>query len=140
MTKTDLITAINTQLTAIITQAKVRLASLNIINSLFPAELLQEITTGDVTCKLYYKKIGNECRVTGFIKNNSVNILTNRTLITIPSVEFFAKNLQETQDICIDDVNNYLALVSISNNIIFLIGSLPSNRRVRINVSYQTND
>lgn len=140
MTKANLITAINTQLTAIITQAKVRLANLELVNNLFQSNELQEITTGNITCKLYYKKIGNECRVTGFIKNNQNFIISNTTLITIPNSLFFAKNLQETQDIIVHDTTYDAGIVSISNNVIYLLSTLGAGSRVRINCSYQTND
>lgn len=82
MIKNDLITAVNTQLTAIITQAKVRLASLNIINELYPTTQIETHTTNVITIadvnfvyNLNFTKIGRLVHVTGTATNVSGIIL-----------------------------------------------------------------
>lgn len=140
MTKTDLITAINTQLTAIITQAKVRLASLQLVNELFPAETNQIITTGNVTCNLVYKKTGNEARVEGWIKNNTSNIIGSQVLVTIPNAQYYAKTGNETIINVVGETSLQNGLLSISGTSLYLIYNLGANNRIYINASYQTND
>jgi hypothetical protein len=67
-------------------------------------------------------------------------MISNTTLITIPNANFFAKNLQETQDLITNDITYSLGIVSISHNVIYLLGNLGGGSRVRINATYQTND
>lgn len=51
-TKSNLISAINAQLTAIITQAKVRLASLQIVNEIYPDIISETRTTTSYTSRI----------------------------------------------------------------------------------------
>lgn len=81
-TKTNLISAINTQLTAIITQAKVRLASLQLVNEVYPTtqnetQSTDVLTTADANFEydLNFTKIGRLIHVTGTGTNVSGSIL-----------------------------------------------------------------
>lgn len=99
MTKSNLITAVNAQLTAIITQAKVRLASLEIINVLYPTtkmggtlatgftNIVDEETT-DLNFAMYMKKQGNVLNVSGYVLNNTGAITGLSSLGTITDSEY----------------------------------------------------
>jgi hypothetical protein len=142
MTKAQIQTLINTNLAdaSSITASEHRAVENSLVDQLYANSTLQEITSGAITCKLYYKRSGNTCTVTGFIRNVNPYMISNTTLITIPNAVFFAKNSQETQDIITNDTTYSIGLVSISNNVIYLLGNLGGGSRVRINATYQTND
>lgn len=81
-TKSTLISAINAQLTAIITQAKVRLASLQLVNEIYPTtqnetQATDVLTTADANFDydLNFTKIGRLVHVTGTATNASGSIL-----------------------------------------------------------------
>ena len=79
-TKTNLISAINTQLTAIITQAKVRLASLQLVNEIYPTPISDtQLTTNIVTkisnnftYNLQFSKVGRNIHIYGSITKNMI--------------------------------------------------------------------
>lgn len=96
-TKTNLITAINTQLTAIITQAKVRLASLEIVNELYPTVISEtQATTNVLTAenssdRTYTLKIAKQGRlvtIKGRLKNELSEIVGSIDWFTITNAEF----------------------------------------------------
>jgi hypothetical protein len=142
MTKAQIQTLINTNLAdaSSITASEHRAVENALVEQLYSNSTLQEITSGAITCKLYYKRTGNTCTVTGFIRNGNPYMISNTTLITIPNANFFAKSLQETQDLITNDITYSIGLVSISHNVIYLLGNLGGGSRVRINATYQTND
>jgi hypothetical protein len=137
MTRANLITAINDQLTAIITQAKVRLASLQIVNELFPTETSQSILVNGIQFEIKYKKTGNECRVWGTAVNTT-NQLVQGAIITIPNSLFFGKGgmpILNTSNRISED-----CIIRVSTNQIRLIGLINANETLYINTNYQTND
>ena len=82
-TKSTLISAINAQLTAIITQAKVRLASLQLVNEIYPTtpnetQSTDVLTSADANFDydLNFTKIGRLVHVTGTATNASGSILS----------------------------------------------------------------
>ncbi len=89
-TKANLISAINAQLTAIITQAKVRLASLQIVNEIYPDIISETRTTtsytsrittpngvkSDITYNIFILKQGRLVTIKGFISNLTDNIIS----------------------------------------------------------------
>jgi hypothetical protein len=112
MIKSDLITAVNTQLTAIITQAKVRLASLQLVNEVYPTtqvetELIDVITTAsaDFDYNLNFTKIGRLVHVTGTIRNVSGSILGfGANVFEFKATEFYP-NTTITQVVNTNDLN-----------------------------------
>ena len=100
-TKTNLISAINTQLTAIITQAKVRLAMSLLTDELYPTIVSEtDLTTNTITTKnsintdLHYDiaiiKQGRNVSIKGNVTNASGSIVSNGT-----NEEFFEITLAE---------------------------------------------
>jgi hypothetical protein len=86
-TKSNLITDINTQLTAIITQAKHRLSMLSIINEIYPTIVRETqsttntITTKNTTPTLAYDiniaKTGRKVTINGSITNTTDSIIAS---------------------------------------------------------------
>ena len=96
-TKTSLLSAINAQLTAIITQAKVRLASLEIVSELYPSVINDTQTTTNVltasnatdrTYNLRIVKQGRCVTIKGRLKNATDEIVSNVDFATITTSEY----------------------------------------------------
>ena len=96
-TKTNLISAINTQLTAIITQAKVRLASLQLVNEIYPTPISDTQSTTNVVTKigtyftynLQFTKTGRNIHIYGRITNISGSILSDvEEILEVTNSEF----------------------------------------------------
>lgn len=134
MTKTDLITAINTQLTAIITQAKVRLASLQLVNELFPIENnYTSVVIGEITYNLNFKKVGNTIFLNGKIKNQTGSIITGE-IYEITNSVYFGKT-----GITYYGTSNEKVFQILNNNI-SINSAFGDGEAIYINASYQTND
>jgi len=134
MTKTDLITAINTQLTAIITQAKVRLASLQLVNELFPIENnYTSVVIGEITYNLNFKKVGNTIFLNGKIKNQTGSIITGEIYEITNSVYFGKTGITYY-------VTSNEKVFQILNNNISINSAFGDGEAIYINASYQTND
>lgn len=145
-TKTDLITAINTQLTAIITQAKVRLASLLLVNELFPTEYRElheqglpdelEITTPELSNLFYdisFVKRGNTIYLNGYIRNKTGAIFSGKVL-NIDTTEYNTKTNRQYFASCSNGTN-----LEIQNSDI-LITEIANNEQAYFSLTYQTND
>ena len=145
-TKTDLITAINTQLTAIITQAKVRLASLAIVNELFPTEYRElhhqilpdelEITTPEFSDLFYgisFVKRGNTVYINGYIRNKTGAIFSGKVL-NIDNTEYNTKTNRQYFGSCSNGTN-----LEIQNSSIY-ITEIANNEQAYFSLTYQTND
>ena len=145
-TKTDLITAINTQLTAIITQAKVRLASLAIVNELFPTEYRElhhqilpdelEISTPELSDLFYgisFVKRGNTIYLNGYIRNKTGAIFSGKVL-NIDTTEYNTKTNRQYYASCSNGTN-----LEIQNSSI-LITEIANGEHAYFSLTYQTND
>ena len=145
-TKTDLITAINTQLTAIITQAKVRLASLAIVNELFPTEYREihhqilpdelEITTperSDLFYDISFVKRGNTVYINGYVRNKTGAIFSGKVL-NIDNTEYNTKTNRQYFGSCSNGTN-----LEIQNSSIY-ITEIANNEQAYFSLTYQTND
>ena len=145
-TKTDLITAINTQLTAIITQAKVRLASLAIVNELFPTEYRElheqilpdelEITTPELSNLFYdisFVKRGNTVYINGYIRNKTGAIFSGKVL-NIDNIEYNTKTNRQYFASCSNGTN-----LEIQNSSIY-ITEIANGEHAYFSLTYQTND
>ena len=89
--KTNLISAINAQLTALITQAKVRLASLQIVNEIYPDIISETRTTTshtsrittpngvktNITYNVFIVKQGRLVTIKGVVRNLTEAIVSN---------------------------------------------------------------
>ena len=145
-TKTDLITAINTQLTAIITQAKVRLASLAIVNELFPTEYRElheqgipdelEITTPELSDLFYdisFVKRGNTVYINGYVRNKTGAIFSGKVL-NIDTTEYNTKTDRQYFASCSNGTN-----LEIQNSSIY-ITEIANGEHAYFSLTYQTND
>jgi len=141
MIKSDLITAVNTQLTAIITQAKVRLASLQIINELYPTtqnetQATAVITTADANFEydLNFTKIGRSVNVTGSISNVSGSILGFGSNVFEFNATEFLPNTTINQ---LFEVSGVKFTITPSNEL-QAITSIGSGQVIYINIKYST--
>lgn len=140
-TKADLITSINTQITSVINVVKHRLSMLPIINELFQTTATYTLSSGtDVfTYKLRFKKIGNIVFLDGYITNKYTVPKSAQNIYSIPNSLYYGKTSEDT--VCVvPTANGTYANVSISGNVIYLIGTLGINETLRFNIHYQTND
>ena len=145
-TKGNLITAINTQLTAIITQAKVRTASALIVAELYPAqykETYESSTTElEITEQLevgfYYvikfKKVGNTVFVDGNTNNKTLAIF-NGNFLQIVNSEFLPK----TGD-TFTAVTDLQGRITLTDDGIMSITSTGEDAKEYFNFTYTTND
>lgn len=142
-TKTNLISAINTQLTAIITQAKVRLASLQLVNEVYPTtqtetEATDVITTAsaDFDYNLNFTKIGRLVHVTGTITNVSGSILGfGANVFEFKATEFYP-NTTLTQVVNANDLN----LTINASGEFQSISPIGVGQIVYLNFNYSTQD
>lgn len=145
-TKANLITSINTQLTAIITQAKVRLASALIVDELYPSTIeevyssLTEDTTITLksTTAMYYsldfKKVGNTVFVNGFVRNSTGSIFSG-TILSITNTEYNVKTGKNYS--IFSNLSNNLTLTSTNT---LIIDSIGDGEKADISFFYTTND
>ncbi len=143
-TKTNLISAINTQLTAIITQAKVRLASLQLVNEIYPTPISDTQLTTNVVTKistnftynLQFTKTGRNIHICGIITNISGSILSS------------AEDILEVTNSEFKPYTNYSLIGSNSNGnvnlsfnsyaLITLVSSMGVGETIFINQTYQS--
>ena len=144
-TKANLITAINTQLTAIITQAKVRLASVLVVDEIYPSKIVDNETTTTVLTNdvvgleyiITLWKQGNNVNVSGVITNNTAGILSNIDLISITNAEY------QPDATALNPFRFYGSdiLFQVTNtNKIKIIDSLGVGNSVSFNFNYKSND
>ena len=143
-TKTNLISAINAQITAIITQAKHRLSMLEFVNEIFPSSDTYIVTSGSVQYNLTFTKSGNKCTVSGNIENSTDSIVGGIKLLDIPNSIYFPKKsvfffgqtrfISQTISLSLSDG------VFFSPNSFYLDGTLPSYAILAINLTYIVND
>ena len=143
-TKTNLISAINAQITAIITQAKHRLSMLEFVNEIFPSSDTYIVTSGSVQYNLTFTKSGNKCTVSGNIANWTGSIIGGVKLLDIPNSIYFPKKsvfffgqtrfISQTISLSLSDG------VFFSPNSFYLDGTLPSYAILAINLTYIVND
>ena len=98
--KATILSNINGFLTAVITQAKVRSASLEVVNELYSNAVSDNQTTETYTTKagtaLNYsftlKKSGNEVMIKGTITNNGFSVLSSQNVCTWKDTEYKPKS------------------------------------------------
>jgi hypothetical protein len=145
MTKSSLISAINTQLTAIITQAKVRLASLELVNEIYPTTIeefyappasvlsITNFLVTDLEYKIKFKKVGNTVFVDGSITNET-GLIVSGEVIEIINSEY----LPRTGD-SFNCSTNSGALLTIVNDKIS-VSTIGVSENHYFNFTYNTND
>jgi len=139
-TKANLITLINAQITAVITQAKHRLSMLEIVNTLFQTTyVLENFTPTDfINYSLRFKKIGNVCFVSGYVENISDSIIAGDN-ITIPNSVYFGRTSVST-DVSILSENGTTGTLGIGSSTINVFCTLSPDERVYVNFHYEVND
>ena len=142
-TQTNLISAINTQLTAIITQAKVRLASLELVNEIYPTPISDTQSTTNVVTKistnftynLQFTKTGRNIHVCGYITNVSGSILSSvEEILEVTNSEF--EPYTSYDFICSNSNGN--VVLSFSSDALTLVTSMGVGETIFINQTYQS--
>ena len=142
-TKTNLITAINTQLTAIITQAKVRLASLQLVNEIYPTPISDTQATTNVVTKistnfiynLQFTKTGRNIHIYGSITNVSGLILDSlEDILEVTNTEFEPYTTYSL----IGSNSNGNVTFSFSSDALTLISTIEVGETIIINQTYQS--
>ena len=141
-TKTNLISAINAQLTAIITQAKVRLASLQLVNEIYPDPISDTQLTTNVVTKigtkfiynLQFSKVGRNIHICGSITNVSGSILNSLDdILEVTNAEFEPY----TNYTLIGSNSNGNISLSFNSNALTLVSSFEDGETIIINQTYQ---
>lgn len=142
-TKTNLISAINTQLTAIITQAKVRLASLQLVNEIYPTPISDTQLTTNVVTKigteftynLQFTKTGRNIHICGHITNISGSILSSvEDILEVTNSEFEPY----TNYTLIGSNSNGNVQLSFNSEALTLVSSFGAGETIIINQTYQS--
>ena len=142
-TKTNLISAINTQLTAIITQAKVRLASLQLVNEIYPTPISDTQSTTNVVTKistnftynLQFTKTGRNIHICGIITNISGSILSSvEEILEVTNSEFEPY----TNYMLIGSNSNGNVVFSFNSDALILVTSIGVGETIFINQTYQS--
>ena len=141
-TKTNLISAINAQLTAIITQAKVRLASLQLVNEIYPTPISDTQLTTNVVTKigtkfiynLQFSKVGRNIHIYGIITNVSGSILLSlEEILEVTNSEFEPY----TNYTLIGSNSNVNVELSLNSDALTLVTSIGVGETIIINQTYQ---
>lgn len=142
-TQTNLISAINTQLTAIITQAKVRLASLQLVNEIYPTPISDTQATTNVVTKigtyftynLQFTKTGRNIHICGHIKNISGSILNSvEEILEVTNSEF---EPYTTYNFICSNLNGNVFL-HFNSDALTLVSSMEAGEIIFINQTYQS--
>ena len=143
-TQTNLISAINTQLTAIITQAKVRLASLQLVDEIYPTPISDTQLTTNVVTKigtkftynLQFTKTGRNIHVYGIITNISGSILSSslEEILEVTNSEFEPY----TNYTLIGSNSNGNVTFSFNSDALTLVSSIGVGESIIINQTYQS--
>jgi hypothetical protein len=147
MTRTGIINAINTQLTAIITQAKVRLASLALVDELYTTvtEQSNEVagTIYDNDVSLFYRmrvsKSGNTVCVNGFVQNTTGAMVSSQNLFSIVNSEYLP--IPNIDAFCLDRITTSkpnCLLIILGNKIRIGEEPLNNNETIFFNFTYKT--
>jgi hypothetical protein len=147
MTRTGIINAINTQLTAIITQAKVRLASLALVDELYTTvtEQSNEVagTIYDNDINLFYRmrvsKSGNTVCVNGFVQNTTGAMVSSQNLFSIVNSEYLP--IPNIDAFCLDRITTSkpnCLLIILGNKIRIGEEPLNNNETIFFNFTYKT--
>lgn len=130
----NLINTINTG--GLNTALEVRDVYQGIKNEMFPS--IHNMLLGSTGNNLYYNlrftKIGSLVYISGFIVNDTPNILFSQTLLTIDNSLYFAKTNRDA-NFMIENI-----VFTITGNTIYLNNMMPIGYSAFINHVYQTND
>lgn len=139
-TKTNLISAINAQITAVITQAKHRLSMLEIVNTLFQTTYVQEDfnPSAFINYSLRFKKIGNVCWVSGYIQNISPDIIAGDNITITNSLYYGKTSIPFNVSVVSETGAN--GTLSLGDSVINLLCTLSPDENIYINFNYEVND
>jgi len=151
MIKSDLITSINTQLTAIITQAKHRLSMLDLTNTVYPTIITEAytnlVTTNTNTTPIgtthyyttYWIKQGRLVTVFGNITNKTGASTSNESYITIDTGEFTPQEVIN-EFIAHSTSDNRNIRCRVSGNTIKVVSALANNETISFQFNYFSKD
>ena len=143
-TKTNLINAINAQITAIITQAKHRLSMLEFVKEIYPTPIVDTQATTNVVTKmgtnyftynLQFSKVGRNIHIYGIITNVSGSILDSvEEILEVTNSEFEPY----TTYIFIGSTLNGNVHLSFNSEALILVSSIGVGETIVINQTYQS--
>lgn len=144
-TKSNLISSINSFLTATVTILKHRNSMNEIVNELFPISNNYVQESGNIQYNLTFTKSGNKCLLTGSIKNASSSIIGNAKLLDIPNSIYYPKVSQNLTCVGYTSLSNGKLLVTDASfpvfpNSIFTGTNIGVGSQIIINQSYIVND
>lgn len=153
-TRTGLISAINTQITALVTTAKHRLSMLSVVDELFSTMLYDDDTTTNVVTKvstqfdyeLSFSKTGNKVNVVGTITNNTSTIINSVVIFNFTNTEYQPKGFFsfETIPTCVGRSNQWntqaFGFGGINMNNFLNRGNFMPDEQYYINFTYTTNN
>ena len=144
-TKANLISSINSFLTATVTILKHRKSMGEVVNELFPISNNYVQESGNILYNLTFTKSGNKCLVTGNIKNTSSSIIGNAKLLDIPNSIYYPKDAQILTCVGNTSLSNGKLLVTDASfpavpNCIFTSTNIGVGNVIIINQSYIVND
>lgn len=143
-TKSNLLSSINTQLTAIITQAKHRLSMSALVDELYPSVISDTqattnvLTASNATDRTYNLKIVKQGRcvtVTGRLKNTLTSIVSNVEFATVTNAEFLASGTINYYGF---GENGNVKITFTSSGSLLVTGSMASGSEIEINFTYFT--
>ena len=142
-TKSNLISSINSFLTATVTILKHRNSMLELINEFFGAThsmYISPLTPNVISYDLKFTKIGNLVKVNGFIRNGFTYMIGSQDLLTIDNSLYFAKTGESTTTPVVSNESLSNGLVMIVGDKIHLLTNLGAGNSFQINATYKTND
>lgn len=143
-TKTSLLSAINTQLTAVITQAKHRLSMSLMLDELYPTiisdtqattNIFTAVNATDRTYNLKIVKQGRCVTIKGRIKNNTTSIISNVPFFNITNSEFTPSDATYYNGVGEDGIVRF---VLTAGNEFSVLDSMPAESEIDINFTYFT--
>lgn len=143
-TKTNLLSSINTQLTAIITQAKHRLSMSALVDELYPSVISDTqattnvFTASNATDRTYNLKIVKQGRcvtIKGRLKNTLVSIISGVDFATITNAEFLPSDLTTYYGI---GESGSVRITLDAGGALSVVGSMDSESEIEINFIYFT--
>ena len=145
-TKTSLLSAINTQLTAIITKDKHRLSMSLMLDELYPSvisdtqsttNVLTAINSTDRTYNLKIVKQGRCVTIKGRIKNNTTSIISNVPFFNITNSDFYPIDATYYNGVGQDGTVRF---VLSAGNEFSILDSMPAEAEIDINFTYFTSN
>lgn len=148
-TKTEIITAVNTQITAVIDDIKHRQSMLEVINELYTEQITDtqgtdvnfEPILADLEYSITTSKSGNTINGYGYLKNNTGSIVGSVPLFELTNLEYLPLVLGDLLNVPVSLTSKSETVILIStdgSNEFRLNGSLNVGEKIYFNFNYKT--